>query len=376
LNFGLILSARTVHSKLSRQEIMFNFYKKFGIGQSHDASDASLLNRKIKALYLLLGVANVAVWVWALIGLHTQSALLGTALLAYSFGLRHALDADHIAAIDNVTRKMMQEGKRPVTVGFCFALGHSLVVVVVSLAIALMTKSVTPFLPRIQEYGGLISSTISIIFLLAIGSINVVLLIDIYRNFDRARQGRSTSSTDVLPAQGNFFARLYRPLFGNIHTSWQMIPLGFLFGLGFETATEVAVLSTSAMQASQGASLGMILLFPCLFTVGMLTIDATDGVLMLRVYGWAFIKPLRKLYYNMMLTLTSTLLALIIAAIGIGSLIQENLHMDGFFWAAIHELHESYTGLGYVIISVFVLSWLGSEALYRMKGYDALDAAS
>jgi high-affinity nickel-transport protein len=355
---------------------MFNLHKTFGIGQSHDASDASLLNRKIKALYLLLGVANVAVWVWALIGLHTQSALLGTALLAYSFGLRHALDADHIAAIDNVTRKMMQEGKRPVTVGFCFALGHSLVVVVVSLAIALMTKSVTPFLPRIQEYGGLISSTISIIFLLAIGSINVVLLIDIYRNFDRARQGRFDTQTDVVPIQGNFFARLYRPLFGNIHTSWQMIPLGFLFGLGFETATEVAVLSTSAMQASQGASLGMILLFPCLFTIGMLTIDATDGVLMLRVYGWAFIKPLRKLYYNMMLTLTSTLLALVIAGIGIGSLIQENLHMDGFFWAAIHELHESYAGLGYVIISVFALSWLGSEALYRMKGYDALDAAS
>ena len=144
----------------------------------------------------------------------------------------------------------------------------------------------------------------------------------------------------------------------------------------FETATEVALLSTSAMQASQGLSMGTILLFPLLFTVGMLTVDATDGVLMLRVYGWAFVKPFRKLYYNMMLTLTSTLLALVIAAIGISSLLQETLHLQGSFWAMVQGVHENYTSLGYVIIGVFTLSWIGSEAFYRIKGYDALDAAS
>jgi high-affinity nickel-transport protein len=340
------------------------------------AHDPAVVKRKIKTLYLFLGIANLLVWGWALIDLNGNSAMLGTALLAYSFGLRHALDADHIAAIDNVTRKLMQDGSRPVTVGFCFAVGHSLVVIIASIAIAVMAKTVTPYLPQLQEYGGLLSSAVSTVFLLAIGLINIVLLVDIYRAFQRMQYGERLSVEQMPEHKGHFFARLFRPLFGNIHTSWQMIPLGFLFGLGFETATEVALLSTSALQASQGMSLGTILLFPLLFTVGMLTVDATDGVLMLRVYGWAFVKPFRKLYYNMMLTLTSTLLALVIAAIGISSLLQEYFHWSGGFWAVIQSLHDNYTSLGYVIIGVFTLSWIGSEAFYRVRGYDAIDAAS
>jgi high-affinity nickel-transport protein len=344
---------------------------------SHVAhNDASVVKSRIKTLYVFLGGANLLVWAWALIGLRGNSAMLGTALLAYSFGLRHALDADHIAAIDNVTRKLMQDGSRPVTVGFCFALGHSLVVIVASIAIAVMAKSVTPYLPQLQEYGGLLSSVVSTVFLLAIGLINIVLLVDIYRAFQRMRSAENQRTTEIPANKGHFLARIFRPLFGNIHTSWQMIPLGFLFGLGFETATEVALLSTSALQAAQGLGLGTILLFPLLFTVGMLTVDATDGVLMLRVYGWAFVKPFRKLYYNMMLTLTSTLLALVIAAIGISSLLREYFHLTGVFWAVIQSLHDNYTSLGYVIIAVFALSWAGSEAFYRMRGYDAIDAAS
>jgi nickel/cobalt transporter (NiCoT) family protein len=338
-------------------------------------NEASVVKRNIKTLYLFLGLANLLVWTWALIELHGHSAMIGTAVLAYSFGLRHALDADHIAAIDNVTRKLMQDGSRPVTVGFCFALGHSLVVIIASIAIAAMAKSVTPYLPQLQEYGGLLSSAVSTIFLLAIGLINVVLLIDIYRAFQRMQYGENISAADLPAHKGHLFARLFRPLFGNIHTSWQMIPLGFLFGLGFETATEVALLSTSAVQAAQGIGLGTILLFPLLFTVGMLTVDATDGVLMLRVYGWAFVKPFRKLYYNMMLTLTSTMLALVIAAIGISSLLQEYFHLSGAFWMTVQSLHDNYTSLGYVIIAVFAFSWIGSEAFYRMKGYDAIDAS-
>jgi high-affinity nickel-transport protein len=272
----------------------------------------------------------------------------------------------------------MQDGSRPVTVGFFFALGHSLVVVVASIAIAYMANTFTPYLPQIQEYGGLISSTVSTLFLLAIGLLNVVLLADLYRAFQRMRRGESVADDAALcgQAQGNLFARLCRPLFGRIRNSWQMMPLGFLFGLGFETATEVALLGTSAMQASQGMSLATILLFPCLFTVGMLTIDATDGVLMLRVYGWAFVKPLRKLYYNMMLTLTSTLLAFVIAGIGAVSLIQEHFHLDGGLWSLVRQVHENYTALGYVIIGIFALGWVGSEAFYRMKGQDAIDATS
>lgn len=344
---------------------------------SHVAhNDASDVKSRVRTLYVFLGAANLLVWVWALIDLHGNSAMIDTALLAYSFGLRHALDADHIAAIDNVTRKLMQDGRRPVTVGFCFALGHSLVVIVASIAIAVMAKSVTPYLPQLQEYGGLLSSVVSTVFLLAIGLINIVLLVDIYRAFLRMQCAENITTIEMPVNKGHFFARIFRPLFGNIHTSWQMIPLGILFGLGFETATEVALLSTSALQAAQGISLGTILLFPLLFTVGMLTVDATDGVLMLRVYGWAFVKPFRKLYYNMMLTLTSTLLALVIAAIGISSLLQEYFHLSGVFWAGIQSLHNNYTSLGYVIIGVFALSWIGSEAYYRAQKYDAIDASS
>jgi high-affinity nickel-transport protein len=334
---------------------------------------ASVVKSKIKLLYLFLGSANLVVWAWALIDLRGNSAMIGTALLAYSFGVRHALDADHIAAIDNVTRKLMQDGRGPVTVGFCFALGHSLVVIVASIAIAAMAKPVTPFLPQVREYGGLVSSAVSSMFLLAIGLVNVVLLVDIYRALQRMQEGETMPAAGVPANKGHLLARLFRPLFGRIHSSWQMIPLGFLFGLGFETATEVAVLTTSAMQAAQGVGLGTVLLFPLLFTVGMLTVDATDGVFMLRVYGAAFIRPSRKLYYNMMLTLTSTLLALVVAAIGIASLLQDYFHLRGAFWAMVPTLHDNYTSLGYAVVGVFLVSWIGSAVFYRIKGYDMIE---
>jgi nickel/cobalt transporter (NiCoT) family protein len=230
-----------------------------------------------------------------------------------------------------------------------------------------------PLLPALQSYGGVLSAIISSVFLLAIGLINVLLLVDIFRAFRATRSGPGASTEST--GKGGLALRLFRPLFGNIRHSWQMIPLGFLFGLGFETATEVALLSTSAMQATQGISLTTILLFPFLFTAGMLTVDATDGVLMLRVYGWAFVKPLRKLYYNMMLTLTSTILALVIAGIGIANLLQAYFHPSGAFWSIMEQLHESYTSLGYVIIGAFALSWISSEAFYRMMGYGAADTA-
>lgn len=149
-----------------------------------------------------------------------------------------------------------------------------------------------------------------------------------------------------------------------------MLPLGFLFGLGFETATEVALLSTTAVQASQGMALTVILLFPALFTVGMLTVDATDGVLMLRVYGWAFVQPLRKLYYNLALTLISTVLALAIAGINVASLLQENFQLDGVFWQLVQKTHENYGVIGYIIAGLFALCWLGSSAFCRIRKYD------
>jgi high-affinity nickel-transport protein len=321
-----------------------------------------MVRRRIRAMYGFLAAFNVLAWTWAWLDLRGDATLFGTALLAYSFGLRHALDADHIAAIDNVTRKLMQNGARPVAVGFCFALGHSLVVVAASIGIVFAARSVLPSLSQWQSYGGVLSSLVSTLFLLAIGLLNIALLIDIYRSAHKPGQGEA-----VAASKGNLFARLFKPLFGGIDHSWQMVPLGFLFGLGFETATEVAVLGTTAMQAAQGVHVGTILLFPMLFAAGMLTVDATDGVLMLRVYGAAFVSPLRKLTYNMMLTMTSTLLALAIAAIGVAGLLQAYFHPSGAFWDVMENLHDSYTSLGYVVVGAFVLSWLGAEGFYRIR---------
>ncbi|HWT72410.1 MAG TPA: HoxN/HupN/NixA family nickel/cobalt transporter [Oxalicibacterium sp.] len=333
----------------------------------------SAMRQRIRTMYAFLVAFNVLVWIWAWLDLRGNGALLGTALLAYSFGLRHALDADHIAAIDNVTRKLMQHGGRPVAVGFCFAIGHSLVVIVAAIAIAFAARSVLPSLPQWQAYGGVLSSIVSTLFLLAIGLLNIALLIEICRS---ARHVQANEAAAIAPMKGNALARMFKPLFGGIAHSWQMIPLGFLFGLGFETATEVALLSTTAVQATQGVHMETVLLFPMLFAAGMLTLDATDGVLMLRVYGAAFVSPLRKLAYNMMLTMTSTLLALTIAAIGVAGLLQAYFHPSGAFWHAMDSLRDSYTSLGYVIVGAFILSWIGAEGFYRLKARNAMRATA
>jgi high-affinity nickel-transport protein len=332
---------------------------------------SSMPSGRIKVLYFFLAAANLLVWGWAWLALRGESALLGTALLAYSFGLRHALDADHIAVIDNVTRRLMQVGERPVLLGFFFALGHSLVVIAMSLLVAYAATSAAAYLPQIQQVGSIVSTSISTIFLAAIGILNLWMLADIYRSLQRIRRGAHVCAEGGgHNHHGGFLSRLCQPLFGRIHRSWQMVPLGFLFGLGFETATEVALLSTTAVQASQGMGLAVVLLFPALFAVGMLTVDATDGVLMLRVYGWAFVEPLRKLYYNFVLTLISTLVALVIAGINVASLIQEHFELDGIFWQIVQLGHENYSVTGYIIAGLFGLIWLGSDAFYRIRKHE------
>lgn len=341
---------------------------------SRDVSIA--LNRKTRVLYLLLTAANLAVWTWTLIALRDETALLGTALLAYSFGLRHALDADHIAAIDNVTRKLLQDGKRAVTVGVFFALGHSMVVLVATIAIALSAKTLGVYVMEFREFGAIVGTSVSSSFLLAIGAVNLVLFFKIYRAFQRIHRGECDPEQAINKlgaTQGNVLARVFRPLFGQIRNSWQMLPLGFLFGLGFETATEVALLATSALHASQGLSLWTILIFPCLFTVGMLTIDAIDGVLMLGVYDSAFLRPVRKLYYNMTLTLISALVAFLIGGTQVIGMIGKQFHFTGSFWAVIRTINDNFGTLGYLIIGIFALSWIGSGMIYRMKGYDSVE---
>ncbi|MGH8260394.1 MAG: HoxN/HupN/NixA family nickel/cobalt transporter [Steroidobacteraceae bacterium] len=333
------------------------------------------LRRSIAGVYSVLLVINVLAWGWALLVFRTQPLLLGTALLAYGFGLRHAVDADHIAAIDNVTRKLMQEGKRPATVGFFFAMGHSTVVILAAAAIAATATALASRFEGLRSVGGIISTSVSALFLLLIAAMNLVIFRSVWQTFRHVRSGGAyvDEDLDLLLNQRGFAARLFRPLFRFVKHSWHMFPLGFLFGLGFDTATEVALLGISATQASQGTSVWVIMVFPALFAAGMSLIDTTDGVLMLGAYDWAFVKPMRKLFYNMTITLVSVIVAVLIGGIEALGLIREQLHLSGRFWDVVSDLNGNFNGLGFAIIGIFALTWATSLIVYRYKGYDALE---
>ena len=333
------------------------------------------LKLRVAGIYAVLLAANIAAWAWALIAFRDHPVLLGTALLAYTFGLRHAVDADHIAAIDNVTRKLMQEGKRPAAIGFFFSLGHSTIVVLATFAIAATAMAFKTRIDALHGIGGVIGTLVSALFLLAIAAINIVILLGVYRTFRRVREGAPYRDEDMsmLLAGRGLLARLFRPMFALIGQSWHMYPLGFLFGLGFDTATEVGLLGISAAQASQGMSIWSILVFPALFTAGMSLVDTTDGILMLGAYGWAFVKPIRKLYYNMTITLVSVLIAVVVGGIEVLGLVQDQLNLSGPFWDAIGALNDHFGTIGYLIIGIFIAAWIASAAIYRLRGYDKLE---
>jgi high-affinity nickel-transport protein len=336
---------------------------------------ASGLRGRILGLYGLLILANIGAWLWALLAFHDHPVLLGTALLAYSFGLRHAVDADHIAAIDNVTRKLMQEGKRPIAVGFFFSLGHSTIVVLASVAIAATALIFKQEFDTIHDVGGVIGTLVSAFFLLAIAMMNTVILLGVYRTFQRVKAGGRYVEEDLnaLLAGRGLLARIFRPVFSMIRHSWHMYPLGVLFGLGFDTATEIGVLGISAAGASKGLSVWSILVFPALFTAGMSLVDTTDSILMLRAYGWAFVKPIRKLFYNMTITAVSVLVALIVGGLEALGLIADKLSLQGGFWDVIGALNDNFGTLGYLIIAIFAASWIISAIVYRLKRYDELE---
>ena len=335
------------------------------------------LKPRILGLFGALIGANVLIWVWALLALHDQPALLGTALLAYTFGLRHAVDADHIAAIDNVTRKLMQQGQRPLGVGLYFSLGHSLVVILLSMAVAFASAEVAGKFETLKAYGNVAQTLISALFLFAIAIFNIIVLISIYRSFTAVRRGAKyvEDDFDVLLNSRGFLARLFRPLFKLVTRSWHMLPIGFLFGLGFDTATEVALFGISAAQATNGAPLAVVLAFPALFAAGMTLIDTTDGVLMLGAYGWAFMKPIRKLYYNLTITAVSVLVALVVGGLETLNLVGDRLGLTegGGFWGAIGAINDNFGLLGFAIIGLFVLSWIVSVAVYKFNRYDELE---
>lgn len=332
--------------------------------------------RRIVWLFGLLIGANIAAWIWAFALFHAEPLMLGTALLAWGLGLRHAVDADHIAAIDNVTRKLMQDGQRPIATGFWFAIGHSGIIAIASVTIALTTSALSRF-EGFRDIGGMIATSVSATFLFIIAGMNLVILRSVWKTFAHVRSGGAyvEEDLDLLLGSRGVLARLFRPMFRLVNRSWHMAPLGFLFGLGFDTATEVAILGLSASQAANGVSIGTILVLPALFAAGMALIDTADGVVMLGAYEWAFVKPIRKLYYNITVTLISAIVAIVIGGIETLALIGGKLGLTSWPWSLAAELGEQFNALGFAIIGLFVLCWLVSFAIYRWKRFDEIQVA-
>jgi nickel/cobalt transporter (NiCoT) family protein len=332
---------------------------------------------EIVRLYVILGAMNVAAWIWAVFIFHRQPLLLATALLAWGLGLRHAVDADHIAAIDNVTRKLMQAGQRPLTVGFWFALGHSAIVLVAAVVVALTASALTGF-QSFRSVGGVIATSVSAAFLFAIAAMNLVILCSVWKTFAHVRNGGAfvEEDLDVLLNGRGLLSRWFRPLFRLVTASWQMALLGVLFGLGFDTATEVALMGLSASQAAHGLSIGTLAAFPALFAAGMTLVDATDGVMMVGAYEWAFVRPIRKLYYNIAITLISALVAIVIGFIESAALIGNQLGFTGGLWSLAAELGTQFNSLGFGIIGLFIAAWLISYAIYRWRKFDTIEVRS
>lgn len=332
---------------------------------------------KAAATYALLVMANFAAWAWVWTAFADRPALFGTAFLAYAFGLRHAFDVDHIAAIDNVVRKLMQEGKSPYSVGLFFSLGHSTIVVLASVAVAATAAALKGHLDEVHDIGGVIGTVVSALFLLIIGIANLFILKSIWTAFGRARRGDKIvdEDLDALLSGRGLIARILRPILGVVSRSWHMYPIGFLFGLGFDTATEIGLLGISATQAARGMSFWTILAFPALFTAGMSLMDTTDSVLMTRAYGWAFVNPIRKLWYNLTITAASVVVAIFIGGIEALGLISDELGLTGGFWDFVGNLNDNLTNFGFAVVGIFIASWLISTVIYKTKRYDSLQTS-
>ncbi|WP_253665234.1 HoxN/HupN/NixA family nickel/cobalt transporter [Thermus scotoductus] len=313
---------------------------------------------------LAVGILHLLAISLLLVEAGSHPAILGMGLLAYTLGLRHAFDADHIAAIDNTVRKLVQQGQNPSGVGFYFSLGHSTVVFAAGVATVIAAKWLQDKIPAFQEVGGLIGTLVSGIFLLVIALLNLIIWVDIWRLFRALRRGEyRPESLDVLLMNRGLVARLAKPLWRFISKSWHVYSLGLLFGLGFDTASQISLLALSAASA-EALSLPGILALPLLFAAGMSLMDTADGVFMTRAYGWAFSTPLRKLYYNLTVTGLSVVAALLIGSIELLQVLREKLGFKGRFWDWLGNLELG--GLGYLLVGLFVLTWAVSYGVWKV----------
>ena len=297
-------------------------------------------------------------------------ALAGLGTLAYTFGLRHAFDADHIAAIDNTTRKFLQDGKRSLGVGFFFSLGHSTIVFALATGLAVAAQTVTSKIPTFQDYGSYIGASVSGTFLWIIGILNLLVLLDIVRIYRELTSG--TYDKERLEARlldRGFMSRFVVGRFAaKIKSSWQMYPLGVLFGLGFDTASEVGLLALAAGVATRHVPFLAVVSLPLLFAAGMSLMDTADGAFMSHAYAWAFSNPIRKVYYNLTVTSLSVAVALIIGTIELLQVAAGKLGLDGGFWSFMNSL--DFARIGYGIAALFIVTWASSAIVWKAARLD------
>jgi high-affinity nickel-transport protein len=293
---------------------------------------------------------------------------VGLGLTAYTLGLRHAFDADHIGAIDNTTRKLMSEGQRPLSVGFFFSLGHSTIVFLLAIGFGFGIRGLSGAVADdgswLHSASGLIGPTVSGTFLWIIGILNLLVLIGITKVFRRLRHGEYSEAEleEQLDNRG-FMNRFYKRATNAVKRPWQMWPVGMLFGLGFDTATEIALLATAGAAAAGGLPIYAILCLPFLFAAGMSLLDAIDGAFMNFAYGWAFARPVRKVFYNMTITWLSVVVALVIGTIELMSVLADRLALTGQPWAFVSGLDLNY--VGYAIAALFAVTWITAVAVWR-----------
>jgi nickel/cobalt transporter (NiCoT) family protein len=320
---------------------------------------------RLAGLYGFIGLLHMVGWGLYLRYAADYPALVGLGFVAYMFGLRHAFDADHIAAIDDTVRFMMQKGKKPLGIGFFFSLGHSTIVLGLAIAIAFAAAAVAHGMPELKTIGSLVGASVSGVFLWLIGILNLLVLLDILGVWKKARQGtHSHEHLEELLLRRGLLNRLFGGRLQKVmNHSWQMYPLGLLFGLGFDTASEVGLLAMTAGASAGNLPLPAVLSLPILFAAGMSLMDTTDGVLMSKAYNWAFLNPVRKIFYNITTTSLSIVVALVIGTIELLQVFIQLLGWQGGFCDFIAEL--DFGVLGYIIVGLFLLAWALSVALWK-----------
>ena len=323
---------------------------------------------QLAGYYGFIGVLHLAGWWLYLYYAERYPAMIGLGLTAYLFGLRHAFDADHIAAVDDTVRLLVQEGSKPLGVGFFFSLGHSTVVFLLAVFAAFMVSAVKTHMPEMQHIGSILGTGVSGIFLVIVGALNLLILLDLLKVWNRARCGvHDHHHVNTLLAKRGLFYRLFGGRLQRvIKQSWQMYPVGFLFGLGFDTASEIGLLAMTAGAATGNLPVPAVLSLPILFTAGMSAMDTTDGVLMTKAYGWALANPLRRIFYNISTTLLSVLVALVLGGVELLQVIIPAVGWQGRVADAIVNLDLG--DLGYLIVGLFLVAWLSSLVAWAL-GY-------